>query len=181
MSAIMQGAGMQQSPPLISYAIAAVVFAAMLFLRLRRMRGTRPLKIGTMWIVPVVFLPLAGMTLVQAPPHGLGWLAIAGALAAGSLIGWHRGRAMRITVDPDTHSLSQSASPLAIILLLVIIAIRMTIRSVAELEHVSQSTLMLITDCLVVLALGLFSVQRIEMFLRAQRLLRDARAASQQA
>jgi hypothetical protein len=172
---------MQQSPPLVSYVVTGIVFAAVLYFRLRRMRGTRPLKIGTMWIVPLVFLVLAAMTLVQAPPHGLGWLAIAGALVSGSLIGWHRGRAMRITVDPETHSLSQSASPLAIILLLIIVAIRMGIRSIAELEHVSQGQLMLITDSLVVFALGLFSVQRLEMFQRAQRLLRDARMASQQA
>jgi hypothetical protein len=34
----------------------------------------------------------------------------------------------------------------------------------------------LITDCLVALALGLLSAQRLEMYLRGTRLLADARA-----
>ena len=172
---------MQQTSPTLSYVVTAILVVVLLYFRLRRMRGTRPLRIATLWIVPAIFLVLAGMTVAQAPPRGLAWLALVAALGLGALVGWHRGKAMRITVDPETHALSQSASPLAIILLAVIIALRMGIRSVAQMEHLPQSELMLVTDCLVVFALGLFSVQRLEMFLRAQRLLREARAISQPA
>jgi len=172
---------MQQPPPLISYVITAVIVVAMLYFRLRRLRGTRPLRVGTLWIVPAIFLVLTAVTLAQSPPQGLAWLLIVVALAAGSLIGWHRGKAMRIGVDPETHALTQTASPLAIILIFALIGFRMAVRSIAQYEHVSQASLMLITDGLLVLALGLFTVQRLEMFLRAQRLLREAKVASQPA
>jgi hypothetical protein len=85
---------------------------------------------------------------------------------------------MAITVDPQTHMLNQQASPAAMIFLVVLVAIRFGLRSVLTEEagalHVSAA---FVTDVFVVFAVGLLAVTRLEMFLRARRLLDEARAA----
>lgn len=167
-----------QNPPLLSYVIGAATFAIVLFFRIRRMRRTQRLRLERLWIVPALFLALTALTFSQTPPAGTGWLWVALAFAIGCGIGWQRGRAMQIVVDPETHELNQKASPLAFLFLLGLIAIRIGLRSIAALEgeawHIDAT---LVSDALVALALGLFSTQRLEMFLRGRRLLGAARAA----
>jgi hypothetical protein len=82
---------------------------------------------------------------------------------------------MRISVDPETHQFNQTASPLAFLFLIGLILTRIGLRSLAAVEgeawHLDAA---LIADALVALALGLFSTQRLEMFLRGCKLLADA-------
>ena len=87
---------------------------------------------------------------------------------------------MQIHVDPETHTLNQKASPVAMIFIVVLIAVRMGAKSILEGGggtgfHVST---LLVTDVLIALALGLFATTRLEMFLRARRMLDEVRAAS---
>jgi Protein of unknown function (DUF1453) len=147
-----------------------------LFLRIRRMRGTRRLRLETLWIIPAIFLLLAVLVLYETPPHGIGWIVAAAALIGGGFLGWHRGRSMRISVDPASGTLNQTASPLTFILLIGLIAIRFGVRYWAAYGGAAPASVTLITDAFVLLALGIFSVQRLEMFLRARRLLDEARA-----
>lgn len=93
------------------------------------------------------------------------------ALALGGVLGWRRGALMRITIDPETHELNQQASPAAMLFILVLIIIRQGLRMEASTMGFNVA---FITDLLVVFALGLFSATRLEMFLRARRML-DAR------
>ena len=110
-------------------------------------------------------------------PHGLGWLWAGLAFAAGGAIGWYRGTAMRISVDPETHALNQTSSPLAMLFILALIAVRFAIRAGAAYEAgIGKVDVALITDCLVAFALGLLSMTRLEMYLRGSRLLGEARA-----
>jgi hypothetical protein len=158
----------------ISYAITIAVVVVVLALRLRRSGQTRPLKLGTLWIVPAIYLVVAAILFVQLPP--IGWVAIATifALALGAGLGWQRGRMMHISVDPETHDLNQKASPAAMLFLIVLIAVRMAARGVIG-EEGGVSPAML-TDPLIAFALGMFTLQRVEMYLRARRLLEEARA-----
>ena len=140
------------------------------------MGRARPLRLGTLWIVPAIYLALALFLFAEMPPHGLGWLWAALALAAGSAIGWYRGRSMQIHVDPETQRLNQVASPIALLFIVALIALRMAIRAGTAYEAgLGQVDVPLITDCLVAMALGLLSMTRLEMFLRGSRLLAEAR------
>jgi membrane protein CcdC involved in cytochrome C biogenesis len=160
----------------ISYATTIAVVLVVLTLRLRRAGQTRPLKLGTLWIVPAVYLAVAAIMFVQLPPTG--WVAIATivALALGAGFGWQRGRMMHISVDPETHAINQKASPAAMLFLIVLIAVRMAARGVIG-EEGGVSPAML-TDPLIAFALGMFTLQRVEMYLRARRLLEEVRGRS---
>jgi membrane protein CcdC involved in cytochrome C biogenesis len=85
---------------------------------------------------------------------------------------------MTITVDPETHELNQSASPLAILFLLGLMVVRIGMKEGLAAEastlHLSAAFL---TDVFVVFAMGLLTVTRVEMFIRARRMLDEARSA----
>jgi len=159
-----------------SYAVTIGIIIVMMALRLRKAGRMRPLKLGSLWIVPVLYLAVAAMMFVQLPPTG--WVAIASCigLLIGAAVGWQRGKMMHIHVDPKTHALNQKASPAAMLFLVVLIVVRMLARGVIGAEG-GLSPAML-TDPLIAFALGMFTLQRVEMYLRARRLLEEARGRS---
>ena len=66
----------------------------------------RPLKLGTLWVVPALYLVVAGSMLFwQLPPTG--WVAhcFGRRICIGAAVGWQRGKMMHIHVDPETHAL----------------------------------------------------------------------------
>ena len=163
---------------MMQYAIGAVVVLAVLALRLFRMRQARRLRLETLWIVPTIYLLFAAGMYYTFPPTGLAWLMCAAGLAVGAGIGWQRGKLMQIHVDPETHTLNQKASPAAFVFIAVLLLVRFGAKSMMEAgsygPHVNT---MLITDVLIAFALGLFAATRLEMYVRAKRLLDEARAA----
>jgi hypothetical protein len=159
----------------ISYVITACIVALVLFLRFRSMKRARPLKLGALWIVPALYALVTASVLYQSTPVGNQWVYIALAFTVGGLVGWRRGAMMRISIDPETHALNQQASPAAMLFILVIIIVRQGLRMEASQMGLNAAFL---TDLLVVFALGLFSMTRFEMFVRARRLLAEARATS---
>jgi len=163
---------MHPQSPWVGYAITVLILCIVLMLRLRGMRRERPLRLGTLWIVPLVYLGVTAFILRQFPPEGAQWLWLAAALILGAAFGWRRGALMRITVDPETHALNQQASPAALLFLLVLVLIRQGMRYEVPAMGLDVS---LLTDLLVVFALGLFTATRAEMFIRARRLLAQAR------
>jgi hypothetical protein len=161
---------------LAPYLLGGAVFLVVLYFRWRRMSAARPLKIERMWIRPAILLALCGYVLAQFPPRpaDLAWLALA--LLAGGLVGWQRGRFVKIIVHPETHEINQQASPAAMVFLIAIVAVRVILRREAMTSwHVSVN---LITDASMIFAAGLFTVQQAEMWLRARKLLAQARAAT---
>ena len=133
----------------------------------------RPLKLGSLWIVPVVYLIVAALMFAQLPATG--WVALASAvsLVLGAGVGWQRGKMMDIHVEPETHALNQKASPAAMVFLIALIVVRAGARSL--LGQTGSVSPAMLTDPLIAFALGMLSVQRIEMYLRAKRLLEEAR------
>ena len=157
----------------VSYAITIGIIVIVMALRLRRAGQMRPLKLGSLWVVPVLYLAVAAIMFAQLPPTG--WVAIACgvALLIGAAVGWQRGKMMHIHVDPETHALNQKASPAAMLFLVALIVVRMLARGMMGAEGgVSPAML---TDPLIAFALGMFTLQRVEMYLRARRLLDEAR------
>jgi hypothetical protein len=153
-----------------------VVIAVVLALRFRSMSRERPLKLGTLWIVPAVYLVVAGSMFVAFPPPPLGWVVVALGVILGSTLGWHRGKLIRIERSADTGELRQRASPLAMLLLLAIIVLKLGARAIfgeTAASHPGSSALLL-TDAFVGFALGLLSATRLELYLRARRILETA-------
>jgi len=163
-----------QSQSWLQYAIPIGIFLLVFGLRARRLSQLRPLRLERLWIFPALYLIVCVWMLVQFPPTLAGWALCVVALAAGAALGWQRGKTMRITVDPETHRLNQKASPAGILFLFAIIGVRAAARAGSSALHLNVAML---SDALVVLALGLFAAQRLEMYLRARRLLDEARAA----
>ena len=156
-----------------SYAITIGIIVIVMALRLRRAGQMRPLKLGGLWVVPALYLAVAAIMFAQLPPKG--WVAIASVagLAIGAAVGWQRGKMMHIHVDTETHALNQKASPAAMFFLIALIVVRMGARGILG-EQGGVSPAML-TDPLIAFALGMFTLQRVEMYLRAKRLLEEAR------
>ncbi len=157
----------------VSYAITIGIIVIVMALRLRGMSKTRPLKLGSLWIVPALYLAVAAMMFAQLPPSGAVAIASVIGLVIGAAVGWQRGKMMHIHVDPETHALNQKASPAAMFFLIALIIVRAGARSV--LGQDSNVSPAMLTDALIAFALGMFTVTRIEMYLRAKRLLEEAR------
>jgi hypothetical protein len=107
------------------------------------------------------------------PPSRLGWALVAGGLVLGLIGGWYRGRLIHIHRDADTGELRQTASPLAMLLLVAIIVLKLGARQIFGEAAATQpgSPAMMMTDSFIGFALGLLSATRIEMYLRGRRLL----------
>ncbi|THD77595.1 MAG: DUF1453 family protein [Phenylobacterium sp.] len=170
-----------QPPPGVAYATYLIPLVVVGLIILRNSRARR-LRIETLWIAPVLILVLVGLALSQAGmPSPLAMALDLAALAAGALLGWWRARFTHISVDPQTHQLTSRASPVGMLIILGIFAIRYGVRIYAE---QNASTLHMpvndIADTALVISVGLVCAQRLEIFTRASRLLAEARAAKAQ-
>ena len=160
----------------LTAALPFVIIAVVLALRFRSMSRERPLKIGTLWVVPVIYLLLAGSMFFTLTPPPLGWGFMLLGLAIGIALGWHRGKLIRISRDPESGELSQRASPLAILLLVALVVLKVGARAIfgeTAAGHPNSSA-MLLTDAFIGFALGLLSATRLEIYLRARKLLASA-------
>ncbi len=164
----------QSLAPLIAIPLVIIVLA----LRLRGLTRGRRLRVEWLWVMPTLLLAISVVVVVMARPAGLDWLWMGLAFAIGAVLGWQRGRMIQISVDPESHELTSKASPAALIFIVALIAVRYLLRWAAATYGASWGlSVMMITDYLLVFGLGLLGVQRLEMWLRGTRLVRDARAA----
>ena len=157
---------------LMQYVVPIAIIAVVFLLRGRRMMRMRPLKLEQLWIVPALYLVITVVVFSFKLPSPTGWLVALLALAVGAGIGWYRGKLTAIHVDPETHALNQRASPLAMLFLLAIILVKSAAQGEGRTMHLDVS---LVTDAALALALGMFTVSRVEMYLRGKRLLVAAR------
>ena len=162
----------QQIIPLVAIAVAV----AIILLRNRQPRTLRP---GQMWIMPAIVgaLLLFGLWGVrQAPtanlaPYGpVDWAMIAGGAVLGAAFGWWRGKMILIEKLPD-GVLKAQASPIGLILILILVVGRQAARPYVE-AHASawHMNVTAVEQAFMVMALGLIVVQRIEIYIRARRI-----------
>lgn len=166
---------MQTSQPggWIGTVLPIVIIAAVFAYRMRSMSKVRPLKIKTMWIVPAFLLVMAALVFVASPPPLLGWALIAVGLALGALVGWYRGKMIAISRDPESGSLTQKASPLALLLIAAVVIVKMGAKQYFGAGAATQpgSPTMLLTDAFLGFGIGLLTLTRLEMYLRVRRIL----------
>ena len=159
--------------------IPLLMIPVILVVVLLKNRRKRVLKPHLLWVMPAIVLPLIGLGLwgatqnpnmAHAPfgPDAWAVLAIGGVL--GGIAGWYRGKTVTIEKEPD-GSLMAQASPLGLILLVVLFAGRSLLRDLIE-THAAEWHLnaMAVTDAFLVFAMGLIVMQRVEMFIRARRI-----------
>lgn len=170
----MQHDGVVQPGGLMQYVLPAVVIAVVFAFRARRMTRARPLKLWQLWIMPAFITVMAALAFVFTPPSGIGWLIAAIAMVIGAGLGWQRGRMMHIEVDAETGELRQRASPLAILFLIGLVVVRSVARVEGRALHLD---VVMLSDALLAMVVGTFIVMRIEMFLRAKRLMREHQRA----
>lgn len=140
----------------------------------------RTLRVERLWISPMVVMLMAILAFSQSPPPGPVGLALDFvAVALGALLGWWRGRVSRFTIDPQSHVVTSKVSPVGMFLILGIFALRYVLRGVmtdnASTLHLSAAEA---TDSFLLLAVGVVSAQRLEWWIRARRMIAEARAAS---
>lgn len=150
-----------------------VIIGVVLTLRLRSMSRERPLKVSTLWVVPIVYLLIAAWMLFALPPTIAGWALVVVGVVIGAVLGWHRGKLIRIERNAETGELRQKASPLAMLLLVALIVLKLGARAIFGETAAAQpgSGAMLLTDAFIGFALGLLSATRLELYLRAKQLL----------
>jgi len=163
-----------QANPL-SYVIPVLVILPLIYLRLRKMMRPQPLKLNRLWIRPVIILAL-GVSAIGAalpPVADLPWFVLA-ALIGGAL-GWQWGRLMAIHVDPANGTLMTRGSQAALIVMVLLLALRVGLRAGLNLEAAAwHLDAVLITDGFIVFTAFLFGVRGLEMYLRARRVLAEA-------
>ncbi|HEY0599988.1 DUF1453 domain-containing protein [Brevundimonas sp.] len=163
----------------IEQLIPLIVVAIVLPLVLLRNRKPRPLRPERMWIVPLLVVTMIGLGL-WAPIHFdpdhvpfalVDWTLLAAGLALGVAAGWWRGKMVVIRKTAD-GGLEAQASPLGLILLVVLLLGRQGLRVVLE-PHAAGWGLnvLAVTDAFMMLAVGLVVAQRIEIYIRARRIL----------
>ena len=152
-----------------------------IFIGIALLRGSqaRNLVVERLWIMPVIIIAMIGLAISQTPPTGaLGIVLDVLAMAVGAALGWWRGRLTNITVNPETHALTSKASAVGMVFILVVFAARYGLRMYAnESAQVLHASINDISDAVLLLAVGIVCAQRLEMWIRARRLLEAARAA----
>jgi hypothetical protein len=164
--------------PIASYMIPMAIALAVIFIRSSR---ARRLRVELLWVRPLIIAIVFGAGMVTEPPV-LSLLSLAiltTGLVLGCALGWQRGKLMRIDVDPQTHELTSQASPVGLVLIVGLMFVRFGARGLlCQYAQTSHLPVIAISDALTLFIVGVFVVQGVEMWLRARRLLAEARAGS---
>jgi hypothetical protein len=172
----------------LQYFLPVLIILPLMYRRMRKMTKAQPLKLGRLWIRPA-FIMLAAILVVFLPQpahravrHFLAtdwaWLALAAGL--GGVAGWHWGRTMAIEVHPEDGTLMVKGGQAAILVMGVLILFRIGLRSGLRLEASAwHLDMVLISDASIVFSAFLFSLRAVEMYLRARRVMGEAKAVVQ--
>lgn len=160
--------------PLWAYVLVAVAFVLVIG---RTLRG-QDLRIDRLWIMPTLIILLTALALSQRPATELPVMAFqASAALGGAALGWWRGPFTLVRIDAQTEKLTSYSSPIGMIILLGVVAVRFVFR-VWILEHAQAFNLTVgeVTDALLLFAVGLVCAERVELAIRATRALNAAKA-----
>ncbi len=169
-----QSGGAAQLAPVL---IALAVVVPILLLRNSR---PRTLKVERLWLRPLLYILILGVPVIQQPidlsPLVIALFVVAAAI--GGLLGWLRGRMIQIEVHPETHAMTTRVSAAGIVFILALFGVRYVLRDAAYANILGLGlSYAAVMDALALLTIAIFVAQAVEMTLRANRLLAEARAA----
>jgi hypothetical protein len=106
-------------------------------------------------------------------PADVTWLLLAAVLGAAA--GWQWGRTTELHLHPENGTLMQKGSMAGMMVFLVLLLLRLGLRTGLGLEagawHINM---LLVTDASIVFSALLFAVRGLEIFLRARRIMASA-------
>ena len=161
---------------LIGLVIAVAILVA-------RNRKPRPLKIERLWIRPAIFVVLMALSLTASPPplDAVSVVLIVAAAIIGAGLGWQRGRFIHIDVLPETHELTTRVSPIGLLFIVAIVVARFGLRAGVASASRLHLSFAAVRDAVVILLGAMMVAQGTEIWLRARRVLAEARSALPQA
>lgn len=156
----------------------AVVLAVGVIIVLRNSRPRR-LRIELLWIRPLIMLALSTFYFFAFPPtSGVEIAGLVVAFVIGAGLGWWRGSLTRIEVDKETQTAMQQASPLGMLLILGLLIVRNGLGAAVRSQVLNLPiSVMALSGWLFALAIGLIVTTQLEIWLRARRLVAEAKAA----
>lgn len=165
---------------LMSY-LPLAIFIGVMCWRMRTMDKARPLRLRTLWVMPVLFVLLVGFIVFSMPPGRIGIvnLVLGGVIGAG--IGWQRARLLRLHLEGEgAHAkVMMRQSRAALLLLMALAGVRTLARSATGAApmaggfvavHASDGSLAF-TDGMLGFALGIIVAQRLGLWRRARMLM----------
>jgi Protein of unknown function (DUF1453) len=161
------------NPQTLSIVIPVLIILPVLYFRLSRMMKPQRLKLKSLWIRPALMIFAAGALLTASPPQmsDLAWFVLAAAAGAGG--GWYWGKLTQLHLHPEDGTLMSTGSQAGMIVLVLLIVFRLGMRAGIGLEaealHINAA---LLTDIFIVFTALLFSVRGLEIFLRAQAMMK---------
>lgn len=169
---------------LVGY-LPLAIFAGVMMWRLRTMDRARPLRLRTLWVMPVVIVLLVVGVLASMPPATGGVASVVAGAALGAMVGWQRARWTRLHIERENGRVRVMVrqSPAALLLLMAIAGVRTLFRTAAGGSGMAGSGMagtapaghlpvgaLLVTDALLGFALGMIVAHRIELWRRARAL-----------
>jgi hypothetical protein len=158
---------------------AAVWFVIIAMIVARNLRPRR-LGVGLLWVRPAILLVAIAAYFYKFPPKSLTDVAgLVAGFAVGGALGWWRGGFTRIEVDPATGTAMQQASLLGVLVILALFVVRNGLRFVVaqNASALPASAVTSVAGWLLALAVGLVVLQQLEIWLRARRLMAEAKSA----
>jgi hypothetical protein len=168
----------------LAYVVPVLIILPLLYRRLRKSMRPQELKLGRLWIRPVIYLVLAaGVILAPTPgaptltPSALVAMAVAGIV--GAALGWQWGRSTALNIHPETGTLMQTGSLAGMIVFLFLVLLKLGLRfGLKEGAPSLHLNAVLITDVSICFSAMLFAVRGLEIYLRGQRIMGDRTGAS---
>lgn len=158
---------------LLSIGVMVLVGAFLLI----RNRKPRRLQVDRLWIIPAIVVAAIGAGIVVGRPAGAAFYWVESALGAagllaGAMAGWWRGSLMRLEVDQEDRTIKAQVSPLGLVFMLGLLAVR---RGIEYLVQTGALILpfnpLIVVQTLLLFVAATVAAQRVELWARARRLL----------
>jgi hypothetical protein len=152
--------------------IPYLVMAAVLVIVIRRSLRSRRIRVETLWIIPVLLIAIAAVTIGRDPPRDtVGIAAVALAALAGAVAGWYRGKFTHVTLDEQTGELTGKGSVVGLVLILALFAGRYAVVAWARSHPDQGATAVIAADSALVFGFATLIVSRLEIWLRCRKLM----------
>ena len=158
--------------------IPLIVIAVLIPIILLRNRSPRVLRPRFLWVTPLIVTALIGFGIWgmsvsgrgAAPTDPLSLLILAVGLGLGAAFGWQRGRMTTIFKGAD-GVLKAQASPIGIVIIVAVLLARRALEPWLEAHaaewHVNPNAIL---EAFMLFAAGMVVAQRVEMWIRANRI-----------